>query len=120
MKIKGIGITCISDTHGHEIELLNDLSNPYNSHLIITDSGNKLEVLTNNESYYLELNKDNNIIDPTGSGDIFLAMIAALYGKHHLNTCLKHAHNIAMQNLQTIGIPNTDLLRRQLQSIHLI
>ncbi|MCE7735914.1 MAG: hypothetical protein GPJ54_13620 [Candidatus Heimdallarchaeota archaeon] len=107
-------------TSKSEIEQIKDLINPNNSYLVITNSGNKLQVLTKSKSYYLDVKKTNNVIDPTGSGDIFLAMIAALYSKHPFNDCLNHAHNIAMKNLQTIGVPNTELLRKQLQSYDLI
>lgn len=107
-------------TSKSEIEQIKDLHNPNSTYLVVTDSGNTLQILTDSKSYYLELSKADKIEDPTGSGDIFLAIIAALYSKLPLNKCLIHAHNIAMENLQTIGIPNTELLRKQLQSFDLI
>lgn len=107
-------------TSKSEIEQIKDLNNPNNTYLVVTDSGGKIQILTKGKSYYLELNKANNVEDPTGSGDIFLAMIAALFSRLPLNECLNHAHNIAKENLQTIGIPNTELLRKQLQSFDLI
>ncbi|MFV2015167.1 MAG: hypothetical protein ACC656_07065, partial [Candidatus Heimdallarchaeota archaeon] len=57
--------------------------------------------------------------DSTGSGDIFLAMIAVLYPKLPFVDCIKMGHYIAMDNLQTIWTPSIFLIVEQLRSYDL-
>lgn len=98
-----------------EISDLSLSQNPNDSVLIITDGGNKLEILFKNERKSISLSKAENVKDDTGSGDIFLATFAALYTKVKLTKALHYAHEVAKLNLKTIGIPNQDTIKNQIK-----
>ncbi len=98
-----------------EISDSSQLQNPTDSVLIITDGGEKLEILSKNKKNLISLEKTKHVDDDTGSGDIFLATFAALYKKIKLPKALHYAHEVAKLNLSTIGIPNRENIKNQMK-----
>ncbi|OLS24127.1 MAG: hypothetical protein HeimC2_24010 [Candidatus Heimdallarchaeota archaeon LC_2] len=96
-----------------EISDLPNVQNPYKSILIVTDGGQKIDILSNNEVKSTSLDTVEQIKDDTGSGDIFLSTFAALYKKKKLLEAIKFAHEMAKLNLKIVGIPNIDTLKNQ-------
>jgi len=90
-----------------------DFINPYKSHLIITDNGNNIIRSRLSKIIEFQIDKNLEILDATGSGDIFLSVIAGLFDTKLIDDCIDRAHKIAKASLNILGVPNTEIIYSQ-------
>lgn len=92
-----------------------DWINPYSSKLIITNSGKDIEIQSTNKSEFIKIVNEENIVDDTGSGDIFLASLAAKINETSLIDSIKFAECVARAALQIQGVPTILELKESLE-----
>ncbi|MHA2091245.1 MAG: PfkB family carbohydrate kinase [Candidatus Kariarchaeaceae archaeon] len=85
---------------------LDNFSNPYQSQLIITKSGHGFDVLSKSNRSQIHTEPVHDVVDSTGSGDIFLAGFAYYFHKGlPIDSSIKFGDNFARKNLMRSGIP---------------
>jgi hypothetical protein len=89
------------------------IENPYSSLLIVTNSGRDIEIYTEGrkEIISIEFIPESNIIDDTGSGDIFLAVLSITLNKLSVEESIRYADKIAKSQLVQEGIPETNKVK---------
>ena len=83
------------------------IENPFSSLLIVTNGGRDIEIYTEGrkEIVPIEFIPESNIIDDTGSGDIFLAVLSVTLEKLSVEESIRYADKIAKSQLIHEGIP---------------
>lgn len=85
--------------------------NPFHSLLIITKSGNGYELHSNSTIEHILSTPENDVIDATGSGDIFLAAFSYFFSSKSTQDAIRIADSYARLNLKNLGIPPVSLFR---------
>ncbi len=88
--------------------------NPYSSLLIVTNSGRDIEIYTEGrkEIVSIEYIPDSEVVDDTGSGDIFLAVLSIALGKLSIEESVRFADEIAKSQLKQEGIPAMGTIKK--------
>lgn len=92
------------------------IENPYSSLLIVTNGGKDIEIYTEGrkEIVSIEFIPESKIIDDTGSGDIFLAVLSIALDKLSVKESIRYADKIAKSQLKQEGIPNINKIKKLL------
>ncbi|MHA2277975.1 MAG: PfkB family carbohydrate kinase, partial [Candidatus Kariarchaeaceae archaeon] len=95
-----------------ELTNISNVKNPNQSMLLVTDGGKDLHIFQDNKKFNFKMEIITNIVDPTGSGDIFLASFAAIYSHKNLDDVVLISHLIARHNLKVQGIPKVETIKK--------
>ncbi len=93
--------------------------NPYPSSLIITNAGNNIYFTSNSESRIIKTLPCDNVVDDTGSGDIFLVGLAISMQSKNIISSLELADKLARKHLINIGLPDINIASKQIEEVGL-
>ncbi len=107
--LQTFNVVKISDT---EFENIDQFLNPHSSKLVVTKAGHGYEIFSSSRKKIITTKPITNLIDSTGSGDIFLATFAYYYQENPLTQSIHFADQYAKENLNNVGIPDPSIFTK--------
>ncbi|MCY3412922.1 MAG: hypothetical protein INQ03_14890 [Candidatus Heimdallarchaeota archaeon] len=85
--------------------------------LVVTNSGWAIHLYHQGNVRKFKLTHETEVIDDTGSGDIFLSSLVALFDKYPLEDAIIKAHEITRLHLAILGCPSVEQSKQLIENV---